>query len=283
MSPIRIPALFVLKPAKLLKSTQTKLTPFNTFGGQIYYWLTGNPKPKESARKRTETGRREKRKSTGHPQLLTRVAIQYRIIEMCHPIVHPFPGCYPAPYSKEGLLEGYCKYEQEVSGSESERESSPIPRSCLHIPETPNTPPEAPPAPEAQMETSDTQAEEGIPLTALEELALLLTSTDKPSKDGHGGTGEEELAVELQNHTRILQDAADENWEREKERYVCVLMEVLLEGLRDEGEGEQIGLAGTRKREFCCEEQGVREAGGSKRRIIVGDEKCLTGRRVGCV
>ncbi|PWW78004.1 hypothetical protein C7212DRAFT_342425 [Tuber magnatum] len=199
--------------------------------------------------------------------------------------VHPLSAHYPSLCGKEELLleERYESEGQEGPESESERDSSPIQRPRLQPPETGNAPPEAPHSPDARNSTSETGAEEGISQIALEELALLLTSTGESSEYCHGENGAEELAVELQNYMYILHDAADENWAREKEGYVCILMEAVLEGFDAEDEGVRIDFAASAQKRAFCDEEGVRRYDGSKRRRIVGDEKYLTGRKAGWV
>ncbi|PUU82937.1 hypothetical protein B9Z19DRAFT_1073797 [Tuber borchii] len=197
---------------------------------------------------------------------------------MYHPTAHMPSACHRAPNNEEELLEGYKYKEQGDSDSESEWDSSSLLRPNLHLLELRN--PSSPTSiPKTRKSSSYAKAQEEISPTALEGLALLLTSTGESSEYGHGGNGEEELAVELQNYMCILNDAADEKWEWEKEKYVCILMKALLGGLGIEGEGVQIDPVGTRKREFCNEGEGVREYGKDKRRRILGDEKYLTGRR----
>jgi len=199
---------------------------------------------------------------------------------MCHLATYIPSASHRAPNSEEELLEGYEYEEQGDPGSESEWDSSPLLRSNLHLPEAQNPSPPAPSVPKTQQSGSNAKAEEEISATALEGLALLLNSTGESSEYGHGGNGEEDLAVELQNHMCILHDAANGNWEREKEKYVGILMEALLGGLEAKGEGVQIDSASTWKRAFCDEREGVREYGKDKRRGIMDDEKYLTRRRV---
>lgn len=199
---------------------------------------------------------------------------------MCHQAAHTPSACHRAPNNEEELQEVYEYEEQGDSGSESEWDSSPLLMPNL-LPEAQNSPCSIPSVPKTQKSSSNAKAEEEICPTAVEGLALLLASTGESSEYGHDGIGEEELAVELQNDMCILHYTANENWEWEKEKYVCILMGAILEGLGAEGEGVQNDAAGTRKREFCDEGEGAREYGkGKRRRSIMGDEKYLTEKRV---
>ena len=199
---------------------------------------------------------------------------------MCHPAALLPSACHRATNNEEELPEGYDYEEQGDSCPELEWGSTPLLRPNLQLPEARNPSLPAPSIPKTRKSSSNAKAEEEISPIALGGLALLLTSTDESSEYGHGGNGDEELGVELQNYMYILHDAANENWEWEKEKYVCILMGAVLEGIGAEGEGVQIDSLGTRKREFCDEGEGVREYGKGKRRSIMGDEKYLTEKRV---
>jgi len=204
--------------------------------------LTGNSNTYEE-RTRNKESKKRREESRKYSLFLTTVAAQHQItIEMFHKTAYlPSTGnCAP---NEDEFLAGYKYKEQGGSGSKSEWDPSPLLTPNHPLPENQNP---SPSVPKIQKSTSNAKAEEEISPTALEGLALLLTSADEPSEYGHHGNGEEELAVELEKYMCILHDAADENWDREREKYVYVLMGALLEGHGTEDEGVRIDSIGMR-------------------------------------
>jgi len=195
---------------------------------------------------------------------------------MCYPTASQHSAGHRAP-NEEQPLEGYEYEGQGGSSSESAWDPSPLLMPNLHLPEAQNTSPSVPPVPKTQKSTSNAKAEEEISPVAPEGPARLLNSTNESSEYSHHGNGEEEPAVELQNYM-CTHDAEDGNWECEKEKYVCILMGALQEGLGAEGGEVRTDSTGERMREFCDEGEDARGYGRGKKRIM-GDERYLTGRR----